>query len=476
MVVPGAALDFGGRSLGDQEFLSEVAKGHWSFQPVVMPKVPVEPEGSRARNPVDAFVSAKLVEPGLKPAPEAEPVVLVRRLYFDLIGLPPTAEEVAQWTKGWSEARYGELVEHLLASPHYGERWGRYWLDLARYADTMGYMVGDIEKRYPFAYTYRDWVVRALNEDLPYDAFLKRQIAADLLVEQGAANRSDLAALGFLTVGSKFTGREDLVIDDRIDVVTQGMLGLTVSCAKCHDHMFDAIPTADYYSLYGIFSSSPEPEDLPQLLDEGELNEAQRAFEGKRAKVQAEADEYLKGLHRELRTAGKISAYLKFAVEGRGLSRSKGLVEAGKRDIFALVAERWTAGLEASKKQDLPVFRAWHAAADLFGNGKNEEAEEALRELVSGEASGKVNAIVAAALREKTPASLEEFCDLYGKLLAENDGDEAQGDEAREELRQVLRHPAGPTGFPWEDMEHYWDRAVRENHGKLKAEVHKLLV
>ena len=252
----GAGTRFRRHSLGDQAFLSEEAARHWAFQPVVEPAIPAVKDAARVRTPVDAFVISKQAVAGLVIAPEAEPAVLVRRLYFDLIGLPPAAEEVVEWTAGWSEARYGELVEYLLASPHYGERWGRYWLDIARYADTKGYMTAGYEKRYPFAYTYRDWVVRALNEDLPYDEFLKRQVAADLMVDRGEAERGDLAALGFLTVGSKFRGRQELVIDDQIDVVTRGMLGLTVSCAKCHDHMFDPIPTADYYSLYGVFSNS----------------------------------------------------------------------------------------------------------------------------------------------------------------------------------------------------------------------------
>lgn len=471
------ALDTAKFVLGDQEYLSNEAKSHWAFQPVVKPAVPaVTDPARRVTNPVDAFIRAKQVEAGLKPLPAAEPAVLVRRLFFDLTGLPPTAGEIEEWTRGWSEARYAELVDNLLASPHYGERWGRYWLDLARYADTKGYMVAKIEKRYPFAYTYRDWVVQAFNDDMPYDVFIKRQIAADLMLERGKAEKKDLAALGFLTVGSRFDGNSDLVMDDRIDVVTRGMLGLTVSCARCHDHMFDPVPTADYYSLYGVFSSSPEPDELPQLLEDAELNDAQRAFQEKRAALEAEADDYLRGLHTELRTAEKISAYLRFTVEGKELSPATQISEAGKRKLFPQVAARWVTGLAAAKKSDLPVFRPWHAAADLFGNGKNAEAQAALRKLIDDESAPDSNAVVAAGLKENLPASLGALCDLYGKLLAEADGDAPHADEAREALRQVLRHPAGPTGFPWPDMVHYWDREVRDKYRGMESKVQELLV
>ena len=154
---PGFALDTSKFVLGDQEYLSNEARTHWSFQPVVKPGVPA----AAGANEVDAFIRAKQSEAGLEPAPEAEPAVQVRRLYFDLTGLPPTAEEITGWTRGWSDARYAELVDHLLASPHYGERWGRYWLDLARYADTKGYMAGGV------AEWCSDWFERTYYESSP---------------------------------------------------------------------------------------------------------------------------------------------------------------------------------------------------------------------------------------------------------------------------------------------------------------------
>jgi hypothetical protein len=238
---------------------------HWSFQPVKKPAVPSVKNKSWVVTPVDAFVLAKLEAAGMQPSPAADRPTLIRRAYFDLVGLPPTAEEVATFMRDPSPDWFAKVVERLLASPHYGERWGRHWLDTARYADTRG----DIRERleepyYPFAWTYRDYVVRSFNEDKPYDRFILEQIAADKLPET-KDDKSSLAALGFLTCGRAFRGMRNDVIDDRIDVVSKGFLGLTVACARCHDHKFDPIPTADYYSWHGIFNSSVTPDEPPVM-------------------------------------------------------------------------------------------------------------------------------------------------------------------------------------------------------------------
>jgi len=229
-------------------------------------------------------VLAVLEKKHLEPAPAADRRTLIRRVTYDLTGLPPAYEEVETFINDKRPDGYARLVDRLLASPHYGERWGRYWLDVARYADTKGYLAGGEERRYSFSFTYRDYVVRAFNEDKPYTQFLIEQIAADLLgapasppastSERQLAGRdagapSDdhraLAALGFLTLGRRFLNNQNDIIDDRIDVVTRGTLGLTVACARCHDHKFDPISSKDYYALHGVFASSDEPAERPLL-------------------------------------------------------------------------------------------------------------------------------------------------------------------------------------------------------------------
>jgi mono/diheme cytochrome c family protein len=263
------------------------SKKHWAWQPVTKPAVPFVADASWAKTPVDRFILAKLDEKGLKPNEMTDRRTLIRRAYFDLIGLPPTPDEVAAFVNDASPDAFEEVIDRLLASPHYGERWGRHWLDTARYSDTKGEVRRQREDPvYPFAWTYRDYVIRSFNEDKPYNLFVAEQIAADKLATS-SQNKSNLAALGFLTVGERFQGMQHDIINDRIDVVTKGFLGLTVSCSRCHDHKFDPIPQKDYYSLHGIFASSREPEILPVISPVSNTPEY-RDYYGKRMALQQE--------------------------------------------------------------------------------------------------------------------------------------------------------------------------------------------
>ncbi|MFM9961729.1 MAG: PSD1 and planctomycete cytochrome C domain-containing protein [Planctomycetaceae bacterium] len=249
-----------GRAAGFQ------AKRHWAFQPVVSPPLPkIKNQKSEIENPLDAYIQQKLDEFKLTPSPPADRRTLIRRASFDLLGLPPTWDEIVEFENDSSPDAVERLIDRLLASPRYGERWGRYWLDVSRYADTKGYVFME-DRNYPFAYTYRDWVIRALNEDVSYDQFLIRQLAADLLPEPDRS--ANLPALGFLTLGRRFLNNINDIIDDRIDVICRGTMALTVGCARCHDHKYDPIPAADYYSLYGVLRSShePKPEDAKTLM------------------------------------------------------------------------------------------------------------------------------------------------------------------------------------------------------------------
>jgi hypothetical protein len=238
--------------------LTDEARKHWAYQPVVKPAVPSVHNRPWCITPVDAFIVQKLEEKQMIPAKKATLETLLRRATYDLTGLPPTPEEYVAFMSDGSPNAFAKVVDRLLASPHYGERWGRYWLDTARYSDTTGNRAnnGRNDYRYPYAWTYRDYVVRAFNEDKPYDQFIKEQLAADQLPD--LEDQRDLAALGFITVGDR-TGNANDIINDRIDTVTKGFLALTVACARCHDHKFDPIPTKDYYALHGIFNSISEP-------------------------------------------------------------------------------------------------------------------------------------------------------------------------------------------------------------------------
>lgn len=225
---------------------------HWAF------KMPTSDGRS-----IDQLVNNKLAEAQLTAVPQASREILIRRIFHVITGLLPTAEEKARWVSDTRPDWVAILTDDLLARPSFGERWGRHWLDVARYADTRGAALPDNED-FPHAFTYRDWVIRAFNESLPYDQFLHRQIAADLMT----LPREELAALGFLTVGRAYQGGQNhLVIADRIDVATRSTMGLTVACARCHDHKTDPIPTADYYALFGVFNSSLVPQKFPVIAE-----------------------------------------------------------------------------------------------------------------------------------------------------------------------------------------------------------------
>ncbi len=243
---------------------SERWREHWAFIPPVMPDLSAVPKDE---NPIDYFIKSRLGSKNLARSSPAPPRILVRRLSFALLGLPPELSDLAAAdtaaSNGTLAAWKAEYIDRLLASPHFGERWGRYWLDISRYADTKGYVFME-ERDYPDAWRFREWVIKAINADMPYDEFLKRQLSADRM--PGSDDPAQLAAMGYLTLGRRFLNNPHDIIDDRIDVVTRGMLGLTATCARCHDHKFDPIPTADYYSLYGVFASSDEPKNEPSTL------------------------------------------------------------------------------------------------------------------------------------------------------------------------------------------------------------------
>lgn len=241
----------------------DAAKEFWSFRPTTVPSVPTTTDTRWARTDIDRFVLSRLEKEGLQPVADATPRQLVRRIYFDLIGLPPSPEQVEEFVKQSEqnhERAMKTLVDQLLLSRHFGERWGRHWLDVVRYAESTG-----MERNGTFtrAWRYRDYVIDAFNQDLPYDQFIREQIAGDLLSFESKEERDrQLIATGMLAIGPKSlneTKKEKFkmdVVDEQIDVVTRSFLGVTASCARCHDHKFDPIPQSEYYALAGIFTST----------------------------------------------------------------------------------------------------------------------------------------------------------------------------------------------------------------------------
>ncbi|MFP6865261.1 MAG: DUF1549 domain-containing protein, partial [Roseibacillus sp.] len=272
---------------------------HWAFRPVVKPVLPAV-EGDWVNSPIDQFVLSRLKSVGLTPARGAEKRTLIRRAYFTLIGLPPTPEEVEAFLQDRSPDAFAKIVDHLLESLHYGERWGRYWLDVARYSDGMG--ASQDRAALPDAWRYRDWVVRAFNRDLPYNQFVKAQIAGDL---SGAVE--DKIATGFFAVGPTYTSdggdpeskaqAEAETLSDRVDTFSRAFLALTAACARCHDHKFDPITASDYYAIAGIFRNS-KPAVIPLATPEevANYNAAQTAIKNQDKAIKQFLDQTAKEL------------------------------------------------------------------------------------------------------------------------------------------------------------------------------------
>ncbi|MDE1163042.1 MAG: PSD1 and planctomycete cytochrome C domain-containing protein [Acidobacteriaceae bacterium] len=292
----------------------KLKQSHWSWQPLTNPGVPVLQDAGWASGNIDRYVLAKLDEKHLAPVADADTGTLVRRITFDLTGLPPTPEEVRAFQRDHSPQAYAKLVDRLLASPRFGERWGRHWLDIARYGESSG---PSRNMPYPNAWRYRDYVIDAVNRDVPYNRFLREQIAGDLLPASTPEERDRLLiATGYLALGPKdvnqrFKARYKMDnVDDLIDTVTRSTMAITVSCARCHDHKFDPIPTKDYYALAGIFTSTDDNVGLSSRMGGASLDyydpkhlgymsaASSVSIEDKaaKAKLQAEAASYRKQL------------------------------------------------------------------------------------------------------------------------------------------------------------------------------------
>jgi mono/diheme cytochrome c family protein len=383
--------------------ISEAQQHHWAYLPGRRPPLPAVKDKTWCLSPIDRFVLARLEQRGLRPAPHTDKITLLRRATFDLTGLPPTIPQIDAFLADHSPNAFARVVDRLLASPRYGERWGRHWLDVARYADTKGYAFTE-DSHYPNAYTYRDYVIDAFNRDLPYNQFILQQLAADQL-PLGADKRA-LAAMGYLTVGRRFLNNEPDIIDDRIDVVTRGLMGLTVSCARCHDHKFDPIPTKDYYSLYGIFASSTEPN--PEAISPASVVETYAAHEKRvqetEKQIGATIETQRDRLEQEFRT--HVGDYLLAASRGSTGNNAGGAPSTG---LNPQVMERWQRFLG---KQDShgAIFGPWLETAGATRGSATL--------IASGAESPKLNPLVAGMLHDSQPLTLPELAQRYTALFA----------------------------------------------------------
>lgn len=360
----------------------------WSFQPLKAPATPQVKSARWAKTEIDRFILARLEKDGLQPVKAASKKDLIRRASLDLIGLPPTLEEIQAFEKDTSPDAFAKVVDRLLASPHYGERWGRSWLDVARYGED-DYRSLDPMRRgynpYPNAYLYRDWVVQATNDDMPYDLFIKSQIAGDLLDEK--IRHNTVAGTGFLGLGPWYYDNGSAEVTraderhDRVDAVTRGFLGLTVACARCHDHKYDPIPTKDYYAIAGVFYNT-QYEEYAMVP---------KSVVGKYTKIEEEID-------RKQKILGEISQNL-----SNQLSRSLAFQTANYLEgVFEVAAQKKEmAQVVESRKLDYELLDRWmkymERTTDKY---KNKDAWQAM-------------------MKKKSPPNLQEAKKLAAKFQEE---------------------------------------------------------
>jgi hypothetical protein len=429
----------------------------WSFQPVKPQAQPAVKDAAWLRQSIDSFVLAALEAEGLEPAKEADKRTLLRRASFDLTGLPPTLEEVSSFLADESPDTYERLIDRLLASPRYGERWGRHWLDVARYAEDQAHTFE--ARMYPGGYRYRDWVIGSLNADLPYNRFVQDQIAGDL---QGDGDKmSRFPPLGFFALGPIYYADAGCApkaqadeMDDRIDTLTRGFLGLTVSCARCHDHKFDPISTKDYYALAGVFASTEyfeaplAPPDVVAAYDQKvtRVKEQEKAIEEARNQTQREIRESL---------AGQTG---KYAVAAWKLQNKRKLDEkfatetiAKEADLREFVVEAWAKFLSGDNVQKKPYLAAWKDAA----------AAQDVKTDLSADATA-LAAIQAVA--EKLEKNVAFAIDMRRKK-------ESLDKAAEELLKDIVDDNKGPCGIQKDQFDKLASEEQRKALGALRKEL-----
>ena len=386
----------------------EQGRQFWSFQPLADPALPPVQNTAWPRTPVDTFILAELEKNHLSPAPPADRHTLIRRATFDLTGLPPTPAEITTFLADDSPDAFRHLIDRLLASPQYGARWARHWLDVARYADSNGM---DENVAYGHAWRYRDYVVRAFNDDKPYDQFLIEQLAGDLLPAHEQTSREDaLAATGFLSLGAKILAEADRqkqeldIIDEQLDTLGKAFLGMTFGCARCHDHKFDPVTTADYYALAAIFRSTRSLADeklgaikfwyehsqaTPEQLEAKKQHE--QAVKAQAAKIAKHSKETRAKLKTELHT--HAADYLAAAAQ---LPADPDFAQVEKLAARLHLRPRYllTCRLYLARHPDHPLFTRWH---DLVASNQLPELRQHYTSLFQKPAGPALDALQDAA-------------------------------------------------------------------------------
>lgn len=449
--------------------VTDADRAFWSFQPVKSLMPPPVKNDTWPKSAIDQFVLARLEGKGLQPVAAADKRTLIRRATFDLIGLPPTPEEVSAFLADDRPDAFERLINRLLVSPRYGERWGRHWLDVARYGEDQAHT---FEARlYPYGFRYRDWVVNAFNADMPYDQFVIEQIAGDLIDGPGREERR--AAVGLFALGPVYYGRAVLdELDDRVDTLCRGFLGLTAACARCHDHKFDPITQKDYYALAGIFASTTYKEYPKAPAEEIKRYEAAQAAIAARTK---EIPEFLKAESARW-SESAIAESSRYVVAAWTLANRRKSDAGLTTDAFAkgerlesLFLDRWVKYLYRDGKDQRPYLNRWR---ELL-------ARQDRKKDLSGDKGAKAEvAQVAAAFQEYAQASLRlrEAIKQFEAAASANKSKTMEATSVGPDL-ELLRELAGSEGIfalPRGEAERRLPDASRAALRARKAELEKL--
>ncbi|MEW5975689.1 MAG: PSD1 and planctomycete cytochrome C domain-containing protein [Acidobacteriota bacterium] len=472
---------------------SKEQKEFWSFQPVKDPQPPPVISRSWVRTPIDQFILSELEKQKLAPAPEADKLALLRRATFDLTGLPPSPAEIDEFLKDNTPQAFTRVVDRLLSSPRYGERWGRHWLDVVRYADSAG---ADEDIKYPYAWRYRDYVIDAFNRDLSYSEFIRQQLAGDLLPAEkpGQLNVTGIVATGFLQVGPKLLAEQDKpkmvydMVDEQLDVTTRAFLGLTVSCARCHDHKFDPIPTRDYYSLASIFASTRSLEKVDSLVSQllfvplapeetvRRYREHQARLNSKEREIQNIIDDQAFGYSARLRP--KLAEYMlaTWRFLNHGSEPEPPAVEpfAAAQGLDVAVLKRWIDYLKPSSEVR-PHLQGWYDASRLA---------LAQTEGTTGLPVPSPELVAEAqALQEKTEAEARRWEEAIATWRTKVQESEATGkdapkkpvfDASRNRFFAEIAFDKGPLALPEQDPEAWFSAQAKERLASLRAELGQL--
>ena len=410
---------------------AEEPADHWAY------RAPVAVELGTYVHPVDALLQRQREKAGTVAAPLADPRLWALRASFSLTGLPPTPEQVARLEA--DPSIWPVLIDEWMADPAYGERWARHWMDVARYADTFGYNFQK-DNRFPYAWTYREWLINAFNRDLPWSDFITLQVAADQVV--GRPDHPDLAALGFLTVGPR--GKHEEMIDDRVDVMTRGFMATTVSCARCHDHKTDPISTEDYYSLFSILENADANPRGPVIGTPSD-GKAHAQFLAEMEKIDREDQAFRRGIVKQLREPTSLAVYLRLGWQAQtegwnlGKAESEGF-KAGNSRGKAIM--QWKKFLEETATGDkaVPRLAEWHLAMSATDAPREKLCQSLANEWHSAIKEGK-GPLANQAKRPLCPLSFDE-----GRVQAFFTQEDGQKNRELEASRARLEstHPGGP--------------------------------